>query len=159
MKVKCPGEFEKQCGQVVEAEVRWTDTAVATLKTHPNCRRRYVILNDCIAEEIDLIVEILTPKPRQLAIPLTEIDSQRKKNWVDFHPEEFCHRCGGVNIPSWYVASDRFNIAMGMSTKHRWNGIICPGCFVVLHEEATGLTTTWTVVPTEMHPFRHLEDI
>lgn len=92
-----------------------------------------------------------------VAIPLEDIDAERKRGWVNFHPETFCHRCGGVNIPSWYVDSDRFNVAMGKPIEHRWQGIICPGCFVTLHEEATGLTTTWKLMPTDAHPFRHKE--
>lgn len=55
---------------------------------------------------------------------------------------------------SWYADSDRFNIAMGSPSEHQWNGIICPGCFVQLHEQATDLITTWTLVPAPNHPFR-----
>ena len=72
----------------------------------------------------------------------------------DWHPEDYCHRCGGRNA-SWHVDSDRFNAAMGPPTLHRWNGIICPGCFVELHEAATGLTATWTLSPDT--PFRHID--
>ncbi len=88
------------------------------------------------------------------AVTPAEIQEQRAKGWTDFHPEEHCHRCGGVNVPSWWVDSDRFNLAMGPPTEHLWNGIVCPGCFVVLHEQATGLTVTWKLVPDPRIPFR-----
>ena len=82
---------------------------------------------------------------------LATMATQRAAGWPDWHPEDYCHRCGGRNA-SWHVDSDRFNAAMGPPTLHRWNGIICPGCFVELHEAATGLTATWTLSPDT--PFR-----
>jgi hypothetical protein len=85
-----------------------------------------------------------------------EIDAQRASGWTDFHPEEYCHRCGGKNVWSWHVDSDRFNVAMGPPAEHQWNGIICPGCFVELHEEATGLRCSWTLTPYT--PFHWIED-
>ena len=50
--------------------------------------------------------------------------TQRAAGWPDWHPEDYCHRCGGRNA-SWHVDSDRFNAAMGKPSEHRWNGIIC----------------------------------
>ena len=85
---------------------------------------------------------------------LATMATQRAAGWPDWHPEDYCHRCGGRNA-SWHVDSDRFNAAMGPPTLHRWNGIICPGCFVELHEAATGLTATWTLSPDT--PFRHID--
>lgn len=72
--------------------------------------------------------------------------------------ERWCRRCGGRNPWSWSMDSDRWNVA----TRHDdWlnNAIMCPGCFVELHEEATGLRTTWRLVPDPMTPFRHIEDL
>lgn len=83
---------------------------------------------------------------RILRIKLEEIDRQREQGWPDFHPEDFCHRCGAPN-PSWTVDSDRFNAAMGDPNTHKWSGIVCVGCFVRLHEWATGITCTWRLVP------------
>lgn len=80
-----------------------------------------------------------------------EIDQQRDQGWPDFHPEDYCHRCGAPN-PSWSVDALRFNAAMGPSESHGWEGIVCIGCFVQLHEAATGLTCTWRLVPDT--PFR-----
>lgn len=85
-------------------------------------------------------------------VDLDEIDAQRALGWPDFHPEDFCHRCGNRNVGSWFVASDRFNAAMGRHVEHQWNGIVCPACFVELHEAATGLRTTWELVPTMFRP-------
>lgn len=86
------------------------------------------------------------------SVTLEQIAEQRAKGWPDFHPEDYCHRCGGRNC-SWFVDSDRFNAAMGPFGEHRWNGIVCTGCFVALHAEATGLTATWELVPaTQFRP-------
>lgn len=86
---------------------------------------------------------------------LREIARQREQGWPDFHPEDYCHRCGAPN-PSWTVDSDRFNTAMGRPETHQWEGIVCVGCFIYLHEQATGLTCTWKLVPET--PFRPKED-
>jgi hypothetical protein len=88
----------------------------------------------------------------RLSVTLAEIDEQRANGWPDFHPEDYCHRCGGRNVSSWFVDSDRFNAALGPSGNHPFNGIVCPGCFVELHEAATGLHTTWKLEPSV--PFR-----
>jgi len=88
------------------------------------------------------------------SVTIEEIDQQRELGWPDFHPEDYCHKCGGKNIPSWHVDSDRFNLAFGRHDMHPYNGIVCPGCFVVAHEEATGLTVTWTLIPAPGSCFR-----
>lgn len=72
------------------------------------------------------------------------------------HPEDFCQRCGNRNVPSWFVDSDRFNAAMealGLNSA----AIVCPRCFVVGHEKATGMSCSWHLMPGT--PFRHLESI
>lgn len=91
------------------------------------------------------------------SVTLAEIDEQRAKGWPDWHPEDYCHRCGGRNVPSWFVDSDRFNAAFGPASEHPYNGIVCPGCFVEAHETVTGLTATWMLVPDRLTPFRPLE--
>lgn len=65
------------------------------------------------------------------------------------HPEDFCERCGGRNV-TWFVDSDRFNTAVNRSE------VVCPSCFVVAHEAATGMRTAWELVPST--PFRWIED-
>lgn len=95
----------------------------------------------------------MTPEQR-LSVTLAEIDEQRDKGWPDFHPEDFCHRCGGKNVRSWSVDSDRFNAALGYPNEHPYDGIVCPGCFVELHEQATGLQTVWRLAPDPTVSFR-----
>lgn len=90
-----------------------------------------------------------------MSVTLDEIDRQRELGWPDFHPEDYCHRCGGRNL-SWFVESDLFNTAY--PGRHPYNGIVCPGCFVEAHERATGLTTTWELRPTLSHPFRQIPE-
>lgn len=63
----------------------------------------------------------------------------------DRHPEERCQRCGRAN-PVWVADSDRFNLAVGRSA------IVCPSCFVIAHEEATGLRCVWELRPST--PFK-----
>lgn len=79
-----------------------------------------------------------------------QIVEQRAKGWPDFHPEAFCHHCGNRNLWSWWVDSDRFNLAMaalGLDSAT----IVCPVCFVKGHEAATGLRTSWHLVPDLFH--------
>lgn len=91
-------------------------------------------------------------KPMRPSVEVEEIAEQRRLGWPDFHPEDYCHRCGGRNR-SWFVASDRFNAAFGPPSEHPYQGIVCTGCFVEAHEAATGLRTTWELVPAEhFHP-------
>lgn len=95
-----------------------------------------------------------TDYSERLSVSIEEIDAQREMGWPNFHPEKYCHRCGGMNVSSWYVDSDRFNAALGHPNDHEYNGIVCPGCFVQLHEEATGMHTTWKLIPDPGTPFR-----
>ena len=84
------------------------------------------------------------------------IKEQRSLGWPHFHPETFCHRCGGMNVRSWWVDSDRFNAAVG-ALGLAYTAILCPGCFVLGHELATGMCCTWTLVPGT--PFRHVDEV
>lgn len=56
------------------------------------------------------------------------------------HPEEFCHRCLGVNF-SWHIDSDVWNAVMRPEGQEEWlwSEIICPQCFAELFEERFGL--------------------
>ena len=97
-----------------------------------------------------------TPLARVTRVTMQEIVEQRALGWPDFHPEDYCHRCGIGNI-SWWIDSDRFNTAMGgLPDGHAWNGIVCIQCFVELHQAATGLTCSWTLTPGT--PFRPAYD-
>ena len=72
---------------------------------------------------------------RYLSVTAAEIVSQRALGWPDFHPEDFCHRCGAANV-CWYTDSTTWNDVMGDET--RWNGILCIPCFIALTEDRVG---------------------
>lgn len=81
--------------------------------------------------------------PASAVLP-EEILRQRELGWPDFHPEDYCHRCGRRN-PSWWVDGKQWRTA----TEHRDRGyidILCPPCFVEEYERATGTTTSWALV-------------
>lgn len=87
--------------------------------------------------------EAETFMPRSVAAVLPEeVIRQRALGWPDFHPEEFCHRCGRRNVSSWYVDSDLWDAA----TEGRERGgvdILCPPCFVELFERASQTSCSW----------------
>lgn len=69
------------------------------------------------------------------------IPEQRAKGWPDFHPEDFCHRCGRSNI-TWSVQSEFWNVAVPEVVS-----ILCPQCFVELYNAATGSDYSWELLP------------
>lgn len=72
-----------------------------------------------------------------------EIERQRQRGWPDFHPEDFCHRCGRPNC-SWWAASDAWNVATANVERGRLT-VLCPPCFMTLWHEETGLRVSWEV--------------
>lgn len=70
---------------------------------------------------------------------------ERELGWPDFHPETFCHRCGGRNVWSWCVDGDEWEKATA-GLPRREASILCPPCFTALWEQATGVKTTWRLV-------------
>lgn len=82
-----------------------------------------------------------------------QIAQQRAAGWPDFHPEDFCHRCGRRNLTSWCVNSrlwnaairqpDEANIREGYPTSE----IICPQCFDEADVDVAGTYRTWRLVP------------
>lgn len=76
-----------------------------------------------------------------------EIVRQRTLGWPDLHPEQFCHRCGGRNITSWFVESEAWNLATAGLDRGRGE-ILCPQCFTELHEAATSEWRTWELKAT-----------
>lgn len=69
-----------------------------------------------------------------------DLAAQRAAGWPDFHPEDFCHRCGNPNV-SWYIDSAVWNPVMrnGQSDGFgRWQEIVCIPCFVEVAEERLG---------------------
>jgi hypothetical protein len=76
-------------------------------------------------------------------VTLEEIEEQRVLGWPNFHPEDYCHQCGHLNIKSWSVDSNLWNVVMKDSPE----SIICPSCFVARWEAMGGPLTTWKLVP------------
>lgn len=88
-----------------------------------------------------------TPESRSLtwvaAVLPEEIARQRELGWPDFHPEDFCHRCGRRN-PIWWTASEPWKTATaGRAKETGKEGIFCPSCFCDLHEQQTGRRQIW----------------
>ena len=65
------------------------------------------------------------------------IEEERSLGWPTFHPEDFCHRSGRLNISSWYVDNEEWTFAMDVIS------IVCPQCFVAAWSAKTGFTGTW----------------
>lgn len=68
------------------------------------------------------------------------------------HPEDFCGRCGGLNVP-WVAPSPLWNEVMrggDINGPGRYGDIICPTCFVVL-AEAAGIASSWRIAAMEIH--------
>jgi len=59
------------------------------------------------------------------------VEAQRAGGWPDFHPEDFCHRCGRPNV----VWSTPDAETWRRATRERERGVVdilCPSCFVEL---------------------------
>ena len=76
---------------------------------------------------------------------LAAIGEQRRTGWPDFHPEDFCHRCGHPNL-SWFVAGPLWHEAWSQ-VEPDIQSVLCPQCFGELWERATGLRITWEMRP------------
>lgn len=82
---------------------------------------------------------------RYMCVSARDLEVQRLKRWSDFHPEEFCHRCGKRNV-SWWVDSSIWNPVMRPAGVYLRDGeweIICPPCFIELAAEYG--FTGWTL--------------
>ena len=79
-----------------------------------------------------------------------EIEEQRRLGWPDFHPEDFCHKCGRPNIRAWF--SPEWEALVGSHS-----GILCPVCFAALDPGAIWTVTRWT--PTEDRERAQLVDV
>lgn len=67
-------------------------------------------------------------------VSLDELDAQRAKGWPDFHPEDYCHRCGNAS-ESWATPAEVWDPVMRGGDHNgwgRWQEIICIPCFVEL---------------------------
>jgi len=84
---------------------------------------------------------------RYHSVDAADIAAQRDSGWPDFHPEDFCHRCGCPNV-SWHIESRVWNVVMRGGTSDGWGNwqeIICIPCFSELAEAHFG-ACTWRVV-------------
>lgn len=100
---------------------------------------------------IDTLFPGISYDPARPRVGLSEIDEQRAKGWPDFHPEDFCHRCGNRNVSSWYAPGELWNAVMG-GVADEWNGIVCPPCFTELAAVKGVHTGTWKLVPETWEP-------
>lgn len=83
---------------------------------------------------------------RFLSVDFSDIAVQRAMHWPDFHPEDFCHRCGCPNV-SWYIDSAVWNKVMrggAVDGWGAWQEIICIPCFMELAEAHYG-ACTWRI--------------
>lgn len=64
-----------------------------------------------------------------------EIVRQRRLGWPDFHPEDYCHRCGRRNM-TW--SSPEWPELVGGH-----GGILCPVCFADYDQNAIWILTRW----------------
>lgn len=93
-----------------------------------------------------------------VAVTLDEIVEQRVKGWTDFHPEDYCHRCGRPNI-NWFVDSALWNEAIripdnseiGYRIREGFpdSEITCPQCFVKTYEAETSTCVVWELKAVE----------
>lgn len=84
-----------------------------------------------------------------------DFDHQRANGWPDFHPEDYCHRCGMPNI-CWGTPAEVWNPVMrpeGHDTRTwLWNEIICPICFVQLAQAKCERGIIWEL---QIEPIPH----
>ncbi len=69
-----------------------------------------------------------TAPPWVRSVSVAAIEAQRAAGWPDFHPEDFCHRCGHRN-PIWHAEAQAWYDATGMTVPGDGGGIMCPNCF------------------------------
>lgn len=61
------------------------------------------------------------------------IASQRARGWPDFHPEDYCHRCGRPN-PIW-SSPEWPELVGGHGGNDRHPGVLCPTCYMLTYPE------------------------
>lgn len=77
-----------------------------------------------------------TSDPVITAVTTNEIARQRELGWPDFHPEDYCHKCGQQNIKAW--TSPEWGELVGTLS-----GILCPVCFAEHDPDAIWVVTRW----------------
>lgn len=73
-------------------------------------------------------------------------ETQIALGWDLNHPEAFCNRCDRPNI-AWFTNSPDWNRATAVMPLGKAE-ILCPVCFVAAWEAATGVPSSWEMVPT-----------
>lgn len=68
------------------------------------------------------------------------------------NPVGECSYCGQLQSITWSTDLDRWETAM-TGAGHTYESL-CPSCFVMWHEQATGMRTTWMLVPDPKATFR-----
>ena len=74
-------------------------------------------------------------------------DAEKANGWVNFHPEPFCHNCGGRNITSWGTTAEEWNRTDCQSIG---GGIVCPQCLTRKADAAVETRTgfrSWALTP------------
>lgn len=62
-----------------------------------------------------------------------EIAAQKAHGWPEWHPEDYCHRCGQRN-PPWVIDAHLWTVGAGLYD------ILCITCWVDAYQAATGET-------------------
>lgn len=88
-------------------------------------------------------VECRQDRPQR--VDLAEIDVQRGKGWPDFHPEDYCHRCGGRNVYSWHAPNEVWN-RLAETGLLPSSEIVCPQCFTDLARQIGVEPSVWHLV-------------
>lgn len=70
-----------------------------------------------------------------------EVTAEREAGWVNFHPEDICHACGGDN-PRWHADPEQWYQAMDVRDTDA-GGIVCPNCFIALWHDTTDREVIW----------------
>lgn len=87
------------------------------------------------------------PGGMPLSVTLDDLDAQHERGWVDYHPEDFCHRCGNRNV-TWATDGDTWNTVMrdgGRAEFGPWHEIICIPCFTELADLRAGRGCSWRI--------------
>lgn len=104
------------------------------------------------------IRRLVPDRRRPLSVTLTDIVDQRATGWPDWHPEDYCHRCGHENV-SWWTARETWDPVMRDGDPAGWGPweeIVCIPCFIEL-AELTG-PRSWRIV-RDQHGTEELREV
>jgi len=131
--------------------------AVRRLRLAPlEAMQSYIDVHQTMATGDDWDVQMLADDGYVLELAerlLAAVDRAGPRDF-DRHPEDYCHRCGGRNMGSyWSTPSPLWSQVMrGGSSNGRaeFNGIVCPICFAEL-AEIQGVATGWRLTAVDVH--------